>query len=167
VQYHFQLPISIVGVGSISSIERVVGAKGMQPRFFLTPQLIEFKRKTISSMDQRVCSYSSFTIFNPNKEPLEWLIDTAELCQEQIFNILPNEGVLQENQEVTIKATFNPYKAGEFTQFADLFLDGNLKKSHMRIKLKGEGIFPKITFDRREIILPTVPLNVMSKCVIL
>lgn len=37
----------------------------------------------------------------------------------------------------------------------------------MKIKLKGEGIFPKITFDRREIILPTVPLNVISRCVIL
>ncbi len=35
----------------------------------------------------------------------------------------------------------------------------------MKIKLIGEGIFPKITFDRREIILPTVPLNIMSKCV--
>jgi len=35
----------------------------------------------------------------------------------------------------------------------------------MKIKLKGEGIFPKITFDRKEIIMPTVPLNIMSKCV--
>jgi hypothetical protein len=37
----------------------------------------------------------------------------------------------------------------------------------MKIKLKGEGIFPKITFDRKEIILPTVPLNITSKCVII
>jgi hypothetical protein len=36
----------------------------------------------------------------------------------------------------------------------------------MKIKLKGEGIFPKITFDRKEIIMPTVPLNINSKCVI-
>lgn len=33
----------------------------------------------------------------------------------------------------------------------------------MKIKLKGDGIFPKITFDRREIILPTVPLNIVSR----
>lgn len=50
-------------------------------------------------------------------------------------------------------------------QFANLYLDGDLKKSHMKIKIKGEGIFPKITFDRKEIILPTVPLNIMSRCV--
>jgi hypothetical protein len=48
-----------------------------------------------------------------------------------------------------------------------LYLDGNMKKVHMKIKLKGEGIFPKITFDRREIIMPTVPLNIVSKCVII
>jgi len=41
-----------------------------------------------------------------------------------------------------------------------------MKKVHMKIKLKGEGIFPKITFDRREIIMPTVPLNIVSKCVL-
>lgn len=35
----------------------------------------------------------------------------------------------------------------------------------MKIKFKGEGIFPKITFDRREIILPTVPLSVQSRSV--
>lgn len=35
----------------------------------------------------------------------------------------------------------------------------------MKIKIKGEGIFPKITFDRKEIIMPTVPLNTVSKCI--
>jgi hypothetical protein len=35
----------------------------------------------------------------------------------------------------------------------------------MKIKLKGDAIFPKITFDRREIILPSVPLNVVSRAV--
>ena len=41
-----------------------------------------------------------------------------------------------------------------------------MDKSQLSIKLKGEGLFPRITFDRREIILPAVPLNVISRCVI-
>ena len=36
----------------------------------------------------------------------------------------------------------------------------------MKIDMNGECIFPKITFDRKEIIMPTVPLNILSKCVI-
>ncbi len=40
-----------------------------------------------------------------------------------------------------------------------------MDKSQIRIKFKGEGLFPRITFDRREIILPIVPLGITSKCV--
>lgn len=31
--------------------------------------------------------------------------------------------------------------------------------------MKGDSAFPKLLFDRKEVILPTVPLNVESKCV--
>ena len=160
------MPLTILGAGSFSSIERLIMATGTQPRFFLSPQQIEFKKKTITSLEQRIQSFQSFTLSNPNKQPLQWLIDTSEFKEEQIFNIVPNQGVLEEGQEIQIKAVFNPYKTGEFQQFANLYLDGNMKVSHIRIKLTGEGIFPKITFDRREIILPTVPLNILSKCVL-
>ena len=64
-----------------------------------------------------------------------------------------------------IRAVFNPYKSGCFEQQAELFIDEDLEKSQISIRLKGEGLFPRITFDRREIILPIVPLNVTSKCV--
>ena len=36
---------------------------------------------------------------------------------------------------------------------------------YMDIILKGEGAFPRLLFDRKEILLPVVPLNVESKCV--
>lgn len=34
----------------------------------------------------------------------------------------------------------------------------------MSIELKGSGAIPRLLFDRREIILPIVPLNVYSRC---
>jgi hypothetical protein len=42
-------------------------------------------------------------------------------------------------------------------------LDPNIP--YAEIVLKGEGAYPKLIFDRREIILPVVPLNIESKCV--
>lgn len=30
----------------------------------------------------------------------------------------------------------------------------------MDISLKGEGAFPRLLFDRKEVILPVVPLNI-------
>ena len=35
----------------------------------------------------------------------------------------------------------------------------------MEIHLKGQGTHPKLLFDRKEVILPIVPLNIQSKCV--
>lgn len=31
--------------------------------------------------------------------------------------------------------------------------------------MKGEGAFPKLLFDRKEVLLPVVPLGIESKCV--
>ena len=36
---------------------------------------------------------------------------------------------------------------------------------YMEIIIKGEGASPKLIFDRREALLPVVPLNIDAKCV--
>jgi len=35
----------------------------------------------------------------------------------------------------------------------------------MDLQFKGEGAFPRLLFDRKEVILPVVPLGVQAKCV--
>ena len=35
----------------------------------------------------------------------------------------------------------------------------------MEITLKGEGQFPRLLFDRKEVILPVVPLNIEASCI--
>ncbi len=34
----------------------------------------------------------------------------------------------------------------------------------MELQIIGVGVFPRIVFDRLEVILPSVPLNIVSKC---
>ena len=43
-------------------------------------------------------------------------------------------------------------------------MDNNFKKQYCFISLKGTGIFPRLNFDRREIILPIVPLSIEAVC---
>lgn len=43
-------------------------------------------------------------------------------------------------------------------------MDNNFKKPYCEIKLKGLGVHPRLNFDRREVMLPTVPLNIPSVC---
>ena len=82
-------------------------------------------------MDQRVSSYESFTLSNPNADDLEWFIDAEVLKNSSIFNISPFEGVLKGYESVEIKAAFNPYNHGDFQQTTDLYLDGDRTKSHI------------------------------------
>jgi hypothetical protein len=55
-------------------------------------------------------------------------------------------------------------KAGHFTKTAYLFInDSNTK--YIDFNLSGESCFPKIMFDRRELIFPIVPLGITSTIV--
>ena len=139
--------------------------EGLKPRFILDPQFIEFKRTIIPSLDKRVPVVQAIRISNPDDSKLKWQIDCSRFEEDKIFMITPNKGVLKEFGQIELVASFNPYKAGIFESIADLFIDDNFSKSQISIRLKGEGIFPRITFDRREIILPTVPLGITSKSV--
>ena len=47
-----------------------------------------------------------------------------------------------------------------------MYLDPGVRsKSYLEITLKGSGSFPKLVFDRREVILPSVPLGITSKSI--
>ena len=68
-------------------------------------------------------------------------------------------------QNLIIKASFNPIEPGNYEKVVPLYLDNDTLKPYMEIKLLGLGSRPTLSFDRREVILPTVPLNTESVCV--
>lgn len=59
--------------------------------------------------------------------------------------------------------TFNPHEPIEYVARIPLYLDGDKEKPYLLIEFKGEGADAKIYFDRREIILPPVPLGIETK----
>ena len=64
---------------------------------------------------------------------------------------------------VTIKVTFKPTGNEKYEDELPLYLEGD-SKPYTTIRLKGEGAYPKLLFDRREVILPVVPLGIESRC---
>ena len=66
---------------------------------------------------------------NPDNQKLKWFIDTSKFEEDKIFNIQPNQGVIDEGQQIELLASFNPYKADFFEQSADLYIDNNLNDS--------------------------------------
>ena len=80
-----------------------------------------------------------------------------------MFIIKNTEGKLDPGMTTTVKVGFNPYIAEYYEQKVPLYLDGDTSKPYKEIVLRGEGAYPKMLFDRKEIILPIVPLGIPSR----
>ena len=63
-----------------------------------------------------------------------------------------------------MQASFNPYIPDNYEKKVSLFIDGDIKKPYKEITFKGVGAYPRLLFDRKEIILPIVPLGIIAKC---
>jgi hypothetical protein len=94
---------------------------------------------------------------------VKWRID-RNILEGKVFTIQPTEGELRPGEDAgRLRVTFNPHDAIEYCEKIPLYLDGEIQKPYLTIELRGMGAEAKIFFDRREIILPPVPLDVESK----
>ena len=80
-----------------------------------------------------------------------------------VFQMSPTEGVLEPGHNATVRVTFNPTDPREYVTLVPLYLDDEKDKHYLEIEFRGEGADAKIYFDRREVILPPVPLDIESK----
>ena len=91
------------------------------------------------------------------------IIQFKECIHEPDGARLVFEGIVQPGSTAIIKASFNPFSPQKFEKSVSLYVDDpeiSSASPYMDIVLKGEGLFPRLLFDRKEIILPVVPLNV-------
>ena len=75
----------------------------------------------------------------------------------------PTEGILEPGINATVRVTFNPTDPKEYVTRIPLYLDDENDKPYLEIEFRGEGADAKIYFDRREVILPPVPLDTETK----
>ena len=121
----------------------------------MEPHTIEFRKKIITSSDKCVPSFMEMTISNPDAKSIFWKFDQQQLMQNnKVFQIIPFEGRIDGGQTTIIKASFNPLSPGYYERSVNLYLDGDETKPYITIEMKGEGAYPRLLFDRREIILP-------------
>ena len=85
------------------------------------------------------------------------------LISSLVFTIIPTEGTIDPQSTITLKTGFKPMSQNIYEAKLPLRLE-NETKPYCEITLKGEGAYPRILFDRGEVILPIVPLGVESRC---
>ncbi|KAL4498636.1 hypothetical protein ABPG72_019754 [Tetrahymena utriculariae] len=168
-QYKFLFPIQLREYGLIDGLKRFIFCRGLKPKFLIDPQILDFGKKIITAPDKQSTGKQSVLSFsNPDKNSVFWHVDTNVLGNDRIFDIRPDSGEVGPGESKNISVFFNPFEPGVYEKQIPLFVkdpDVKINSSYIDITLKGEGAFPKLLFDRKEIILPIVPLGVEAKCV--
>jgi hypothetical protein len=168
-QYKYRLPLSLSGFGKLDSLTRPVICHGIAPQFLLEPLtgIIQFPKKTIPpGIEALTAEYQTMSISNPDpRTPLIFFIDCKALEKDLVFNLTTQEGIVDPGCTTEITISFKPVTPGIWEAKLPLYLNEDRFKPKSELTLKGESANPRILFDRREIILPIVPLGFESKCV--
>lgn len=188
-QYNHVLPIQISGVSSTSaiarpeSLTRKVTATALPPRLLFSSAVLNFHRCVITREGIRKVPYTRLLVLlNNDSKAVKWEIDTTQLKRLQlanpaaskraghtmsasassmIFHLAPERGELAPGEEVKVRVSFLPLEAVEYVEEEiPLMLDDQF---YIHVSVKGEGIHPHLSFSANKLVLPTVPLGVVSR----
>jgi hypothetical protein len=162
---NFILPLKLSGTGDpLAGLQRRIRAVGIKPRFYLEPTIVNFKTRVIAKGTKPIPFTEDIQITNPDHKPVKWRVDRDVLENSKVFQVSPTEGILDPNEtNATLRVTFNPHEAIPYETKVPLYLDDETEKPYLVMTFQGEGADAKIFFDRREVILPPVPLDTETK----
>jgi hypothetical protein len=135
----------------------------VKPRFLVEPTAVNFKTKVIAKGSKPLPFHQDITISNPDVSPITWAVDRDTLEKSKVFSMNPVEGKLDPGAQSSVRVTFNPMEPLEYVTKVPIYIDGDKSKAYLMIEFRGEGQEAKIYFDRREIVMPVVPLGFQAK----
>lgn len=182
--FDFMLPVSLFTTVEVplEGLRRRVSGRGLAPRIRIESSLIDFGSRSFAlDPERRVPHYMPLKIFNtcPLGQPVSWYADTSNLAQyfpgqmgpTNVFDVSPHRGVIAPGRSQTIQVSFSPCMADRtFLNTVPLHLEDERSDEpnavpYIELEVCGKGIPPQLSFDRREIILPPVPLGVTVRAV--
>ena len=180
--FDFMLPVSLFTTIEVplEGLRRHVAGFGLEPRIRIESPLIDFGSRPFPAEPERRVPYSlSLRIYNtcPRSEPVSWFADKSNLAQyfpgqpgsTRIFDISPDRGIIAPGRSETVQVSFFPCVADRtFINTIPLHLEGGdggepNAPPYLELEVTGKGIPLQLSFDRREVILPPVPLGVTAR----
>ena len=162
----FLLPMSLAGSELTCDALRpiVVCGEGKKPRLVMTPALVDFgSRVVVRDNTSKIPNRILVKLTNETDDDLQWDLESKPMPDSDSFRVEPLAGRLLAGQSSQIQFTFTPLQVKAYSARYQVFLDGNREVKYMDITSKGFGSNPCLTFDRKEIVLPPVPLDVVTK----
>ncbi len=163
--YTFELPISLRGYGKTDGTSRLVSCRGIKPKCIIQPNLVDFKKKVINNLERPVPVEADIEVDNmDHHKSFTWHIDPTVLAEDNVFMVIPQKGRIEPGQRQIIRVGFNPLDSGTYEKHVPFYIDNDHTKPYTNLVLKGYGDYPNLFFERKEVILPVVPLDIESRC---
>ena len=165
-KFDFDTNFKLVGANDeYKGLKRHITGTKMESVITISEMLVKFPETYIYENEKNF-QLKEIKIGSVQKKTLKWeFILSDDFINEGIFNVLDRKGEIppQENIFVTIQFSFTPQEQKEYKSQVTLQVtDSDGKVTHKIIRLEGEGLLPRLYFDKRELILPIVPLGFES-----
>ena len=165
--FDFETNFQLVGANEeYKGLRRKIYGKKIDSVITISDMIVKFPKTFI---------YENITNFQTKEikigsvqqnKSLKWsFILPEEMVNEGVFDIINKKGEIPANQDifVSIEITFMPKVQKEYKGQVTLrVVDSDGIITNKVIRLEGEGQFPRLYFDKRELILPIVPLGFES-----
>ena len=155
-----ELPLTPVGLAPEPALRKVVVGEGLKARLKLSTSAIKFGDCILRAAQFPYTK--EITITNTDDKQVEWMLDENVIPDESGFSLDCPSGTLQVGESFTITFGFAATTVGIADVMLPLCLDGG-NVPYLTPRLMANAVLPRLTFDRPELILPTVPLGHTAK----
>eukprot|EP01063_Lacrimia_lanifica_P021383 TRINITY_DN2869_c0_g2_i1.p1 TRINITY_DN2869_c0_g2~~TRINITY_DN2869_c0_g2_i1.p1 ORF type:complete len:2912 (+),score=1278.25 TRINITY_DN2869_c0_g2_i1:97-8832(+) len=164
----FPLMMSLAGIPVVEASQELmqqVTAEALKPRLVLSHTAVEFgSRVVVKEGTSKITNSISLRLTNEVESELQWnLVAPQDPATDEIFRITPTSGSLAPGHTASVSVNFFPAEVRSYSMKVGVCLDGNRSRNYMDILVTGNGANPALTFDRRELLMPIVPLDVPSR----
>ena len=151
------LPLCGVGLQQAPELRKVIKGEGLKPRLKLEPVTTNLGNCILRDAQFPYTTTASVT--NADEELLTWRLKTEDMPADCGIVIEPSSGELQPGEMSTITVSFAATVEGIVDVAIPLYINGDESRPYLTPRFLANAVPPRLTFDRPELVLPTVPLN--------
>jgi hypothetical protein len=178
--HKFMVPLGIEGLHDNVSLQRECKAVGIPSRLALSAPISNFGDRVVPrDPNARMSFFKEVTIRNVDRSgPLSFRLDEDALYDltlnttgadgeaiAPIIFVSPTKGELAVGESETIRITFMPTTNAAYATTLNVFVSDQPSpdRPYLTLPVRGNGIFPRLDFDKTRVSMPVVPLGVTSR----
>ncbi|EKX37711.1 hypothetical protein GUITHDRAFT_116187 [Guillardia theta CCMP2712] len=165
-KHAIELPLGLQDISSSTTknLRRVLLAEAKKPRLLLSTTSLEFSKRVVVNANMKGVSYvMTLQVTHCDDHPSSILayLDGPD-AKAGSFRMERVEAHLDHRKSLELKVHFVPTSNIEYDCELLIFLNSE-PSPYFSVHVHGTGTFPRLEFDRREVLLPTTPCGIPSE----